>query len=70
MFQHVKIIIYKILELLFIPVFLLIYIVIIGLKKTGKQSKLPRLIWGVDPIINNKYWSECLKGKGFFRIFA
>lgn len=26
----------------------------------SKNNKLPRLFWGTDPIINNKYWSKSL----------
>jgi hypothetical protein len=65
MFQNVKPVFYKYLELLILPLLLLIYIVIVCLKKSNKHAKLPRLIWGADPIISNKYWSDSLKEKGY-----
>ena len=30
-----------------------------------RPAKHPRLVWGPIPIINNKYWSDALRGVGF-----
>ena len=64
MFQYTKLIIYKYAELILLPFFLLIYLIIIVVKKNNKQDK-PRLIWGADPIIINKYWSDCMNAQGY-----
>ena len=49
-----------------IPFFLLIIIPIIGFARLLRiMRKDPRLMWGTDPLISNKYWNEALKTKGY-----
>lgn len=57
---------YFFLEIIFFPFFIIFFILIILLKRKKNVFELPRLLWGIDPIISNKYWSESLKQKGYF----
>ncbi len=59
-----------IIYLLIFPIFLIIYCIILFIKKITKKKKKnsPRLIWGPNPIINNKYWSNALKKRNFISI--
>ena len=43
------------------PLLFLTYLV---LAKRRRQTE-PRLVWGIDPLISNKYWSEALKEAGY-----
>ena len=65
MLSYSKHILIKFLELVFIPFFLLLYLFIILIKKRPSKHNMPRLVWGADPIISNKYWSESLKEGGY-----
>lgn len=49
--------IFNILYVLFTPLILLCFIFI--------PKKKDRLIWGPDPLISNKYWSEAMKRAGY-----
>ena len=51
--------------ILIFPLFFLIYFFIILIKIYKKKRKIPNLIWGPEPLINNKYWSDALSKKGF-----
>jgi glycosyltransferase involved in cell wall biosynthesis len=43
-------------------VFLFFYL---NKKMRSSEVKKPRLVWGTDPLINNKYWSKAMQLKGF-----
>ena len=58
--------IYSFLELIALPLLGVIFLIVILFKKRTKPGQLPRLVWGADPIISNKYWSESLKEAGYF----
>ena len=47
-----------------LTIFLVLFIKVSRLLKK-RSSKLPRLMWGPDPLINNKYYSECMKTHGY-----
>jgi len=66
MYLYLKLFLFKILEILALPFLCLIYIIIIIIKRRRKAGELPKLIWGADPVISHKYWSESLKEKGYF----
>lgn len=65
MLAYCKQILIKFLELVFIPFFLILYLLVIIIKKKPGKNNMPRLVWGADPIINNKYCSESLKEAGY-----
>jgi hypothetical protein len=31
----------------------------------SRETAKPRLVWGSDPIINNRYWSQAMEGSGY-----
>ena len=45
--------------ILFAPAFIFFILVV------SRQGKKNGLIWGHTPIINNKYWSEAMRGAGY-----
>jgi hypothetical protein len=45
--------------------FLVFHLFYLSWRFAGKKKRKdgnPRLLWGPDPLINNKYWSECVSG--------
>ena len=49
-----------------IPFFLIIILPLISISRLLRlRIRSPRLMWGTDPLISNKYWSEALKIKGY-----
>ena len=49
-----------------IPFFLIIILPLIAISRLLRlRIRSPRLMWGTDPLISNKYWSEALKIKGY-----
>jgi hypothetical protein len=54
-----------VLEIILCPFFFIAFTVLVLFKRKRNDTELPRLLWGADPIINNKYWSESLKAKGY-----
>lgn len=48
--------------ILFFPFFLFVVL----LRRVLVKRKKPNLLWGPMPILNNKYWSEAVKTKGYF----
>jgi len=55
----------RLFELIILPFFLFFYLFIIIIKAGRNKNVIPKLIWGVDPIISNKYWSDALKERGY-----
>lgn len=52
-------------DVLFLPFILsLLFVTYFLFKFKSKQDK-PRLVFGPDPIINNKYWSMAMKEQGY-----
>jgi hypothetical protein len=47
------------------PFYLFILFYLFICKKLKSKNEIPKLIWGPDPLISNKYWSNALKEKGF-----
>lgn len=46
-------------------IFLLLFITALIARYLPTNNKLPRLVWGSDPIINNKYWSKAMRQLGY-----
>ncbi len=47
------------------PFFFAAYFIIVFLKVLKPKRETPNLIWGPEPLISNKYWSDALNKKGF-----
>jgi len=45
--------------------FFFLFIVALIARYLPTNNKLPRLVWGSDPIINNKYWSRAMRELGY-----
>lgn len=55
-----------ILDLFFLPLFVVsVFIIYICNKILQTKNKKPKLVFGSDPIINNKYWSMAMKEQGY-----
>ncbi|MFN3998510.1 hypothetical protein [Algoriphagus sp.] len=48
-----------------LPIYLIFGTLWVFFHRINSLSAKPRLVWGSTPIINNKYWSEAMKAKGF-----
>lgn len=62
-----KRIIILLLDVVFLPFFiisLVLYFIFNKLKKSKKNK--PKLVFGPEPIINNKYWSQAMHENGYF----
>ena len=59
--------IYKITELILLPLLLLVTLLVVIFTRYFSSSKniKPRLVWGDEPIINNKYWSQAMYEEGY-----
>ena len=55
----------RLIELISLPFFFIVYAVIICIRKIKTPQDKPRLVWGADPIINNKYWSQSMQQAGY-----
>lgn len=49
------------LSLILIPVFIAFAAIA---RFSGSQSVQPRIVWGTDPLMNNKYWARAMKQAG------
>lgn len=64
--QKLRILIIFLSEFLLFPVSItLIFATSILARCFVRQNKKPKLVWGEAPIINNVYWSNCMKEAGF-----
>src|SRR5207302_6649732 len=52
--------------IIIIPFWSIAYLFCLIYSGFKKKNKVPHLVWGTDPIISNKYWSESLKRSGYF----
>lgn len=62
--NYKKIILFLI-DLFFLPIFILLWLISYFLHKLKSKQDKPRLVFGPDPIINNKYWSMAMKEQGY-----
>ena len=64
--QKIRLIIIFVLECFLFPFLLsILFISAFTARILGGRKGKPRLVWGEAPIINNVYWSNCMKEIGF-----
>jgi hypothetical protein len=51
--------------LLVLPAAVCLFCCALASRLFGRQGDSPRLVWGTDPIVNNRYWSKAMKEAGY-----
>lgn len=61
--QFLKYLVYFLISLLFLPIAFVCALFVRN--QSDQHEKIPRLVWGSSPIINNMYWARAMRNIGF-----